>query len=59
MAIFINREKVTKGFEEMKKMQYRDKETGELKYHVIRIKHIYCVINDGNGKGRKEVFDVE
>ncbi len=50
-------EKVTKGFEEMKKMQYRDKETGELKYHVIRIKHIYCVINEGNG--RFEVFNVE
>ena len=50
-------EKVTKGFEEMKKMQYRDKETGELKHHTIRIKHIYCVINEGDG--RLEVFDVE
>ena len=36
---------------------YRDKKTGELKYHTIRIKHIYCVINEG--EGRMEPFDVE
>ena len=52
-------EKVMKGFEEFKKQEYEDKVTGERKRHTIRIKHIYCVINEGNGKGRKEVFDVE
>ena len=52
-------DKVKEGFEDLKKTYYIDKETGEKKYHTIRIRHIYCVINDGNGKGRKEVFDVE
>ena len=52
-------DKVKEGFEDLKKAYYIDKETGLKKYHTIRIRHIYCVINDGNGKGRKEVFDVE
>ena len=39
--------------------EYEDKVTGEKKHHTIRIKHIYCVINEGDGKGRKEVLDVE
>lgn len=54
-----SKEKVMKGFEEFKKQEYEDKVTGEKKHHTIRIKHIYCVINEGDGKGRKEVLDVE
>ena len=46
-----------KGFDEFKKSTYKDKETGELKHHTVRIKHIYCVINEG--EGRIEMFDVE
>ncbi len=50
-------EKVLKGFEQFKLSTYVDKKTGELKHHTIRIKHIYCVINEGEGV--VEVFDVE
>lgn len=49
-------EKVKEGFEKLKE-PYKDKETGELKYITIRIKHIYCVINEG--EGRMEVFNME
>lgn len=50
-------DKVLKGFEQFKLSTYKDKITGEFKHHTIRIKHIYCVINEG--EGIMEVFDVE
>lgn len=50
-------ERMKESMLELKKIQHRDKETGELKQINIHIKHIYCVINEGEGK--IEIFDVE
>ena len=50
-------EKVKEGIKKLKEIKYENEETGELKHITIHIKYVYCVINEG--KGRKEVFDVE
>ncbi len=50
-------EKMKESILELKKIQYEDKETGELKHINIYVKHIYCVINEGEGK--MEIFNVE
>lgn len=50
-------EKMKESILELKKIQHEDKETGELKHINIHVKHIYCVINEGEGK--MEIFNVE
>lgn len=50
-------QKVKAGYGAFKEAWFFDKESGEFKHYTLRIKHIYCVINEGNGK--IEVFDME
>lgn len=50
-----NAQKVIDGYQGLLDFQYKDESTGEMKHPTINVRHVICVINEGNGS--VETFD--